>query len=148
MKEKKQKPSTTKPVGKSAKPSCRAERGKQPAPAELPAVRWVNQLLIRAIREGASDIHLESTREGLAARLRIDGVLHTVVAPGASQKDLKSEILSRIKAMFRIKGDAKLAPLDGRYRAIVDGRVVNFRTSITPTTCGEAVTIRVLDPGK
>jgi general secretion pathway protein E len=139
MKQKNQKPGAGKAAGRSQSPPTSAEKVKQSAP-EAPAVRWVNQLLIRAIRERASDIHVEPTREGLAVRYRIDGALHTVVTP---QKDMESAIVSRIKAMARIGAD-DAAP-DGRYGALVDGREVDFRVSIFPTTYGEAVVIRVLD---
>ena len=141
MKQKKQSPRAAKPAGKSEVPPPGDEKVKQPVPA-MTAERWVNQLLIRAIRERATDIHIEPTREGLSMRFRIDGVLHTVVAP---QKALASEILSRIKVMSRINVDEKQVPLDGRYGAIVDGREIDFRVSTFPTTYGEAAVIRVLD---
>jgi general secretion pathway protein E len=141
MKQKKQRPRAGKPAGKSERPPRNAEKGEKPAPA-MTAERWVNQLLIRAIIERASDIHIEPTREGLTVRFRTDGVLHTVVA---QQKDLASEILSRIKVMSRINVDEKQVPQDGRYGAIIDGREIDFRTSTFPTTYGEAAVIRVLD---
>jgi type II secretory ATPase GspE/PulE/Tfp pilus assembly ATPase PilB-like protein len=142
VKQKKQSPRTAKPAGKSEVPPTDDQEVKQPAP-ELPAVRWVNQLLIRAVRERASDIHVEQTREGLSARYRIDGVLHAVVAP---QKVPASEILSRIKAMARIS--AGESAQDGRYGALVDEREIDFRVSIFPTTYGESVVMRLLDRGR
>ena len=83
MKQKKQSAGTVKPAGKSAKPLRNAGTIKEPASAPL-AERWVNQLIIRATRDRASDIHIEPTSKGLTVRFRTDGVLHTVVAP---QKD-------------------------------------------------------------
>ena len=139
MKQKKQKPSAGKPAGKSQSPPTSTEKVKQPAPA-MTAERWVNQLIIRAARDRASDIHVEPTREGLTVRFRTDGVLHTVVAP---QKDLEPAIMSRIKAMSRIGAD-DVAP-DGRFGALIDGREVDFRVSLFPTTYGETVVMRILD---
>ena len=83
MKRMKQNPRAGKPAGKSRKPLSGAGRTRKPAPA-VPAERWVNQLIIRATRDRASDIHIEPTSKGLTVRFRTDGVLHTVVAP---QKD-------------------------------------------------------------
>jgi type II secretory ATPase GspE/PulE/Tfp pilus assembly ATPase PilB-like protein len=128
-----------KPAGKSEEPPRNGEEVKQPAP-ETTAARWVNQLILRAIRDRASDIHIEPTREGLLVRFRIDGVLHTVVG---RQKNMESAIVSRIKAMSRIGAD-DVAP-DGRYGAIIDGREIDFRVSIFPTTYGEAIVMRILD---
>jgi type II secretory ATPase GspE/PulE/Tfp pilus assembly ATPase PilB-like protein len=141
VKQKKQKPSAGRPAGKPQSPPRNAEKVKQPAPA-MTAERWVNQLIIRSIRERATDIHIEPTREGLTVRFRTDGVLHAVVM---APKDLASAIVSRIKVMSRINIDEKSVPQDGRYGAIVDGREIDFRTSIFPATYGEAVVMRILD---
>jgi len=110
--------------------------------SEAPVVRWVNQLIIRAIRDRASDIHIEPTREGLTVRFRIDGILHPVVAP---QKALQLAVVSRIKIMSRMNIAEKRVPQDGRYGAIIDGREVDFRVSTFPTTYGETVVMRILD---
>jgi len=139
VKQKKQSPRAAKPAVEPEAPPAGDEKVTQPAP-EPAAVRWVNQMIIRAVRERASDIHVEPTRDGLSVRFRVDGVLHTVVA---QQKNLEPEIVSRIKAMCRIGAD-EVAP-DGRYGALVDGREIDFRTSIFPTTYGEAVVMRILD---
>jgi type II secretory ATPase GspE/PulE/Tfp pilus assembly ATPase PilB-like protein len=110
--------------------------------SEAPVVRWVNQLIMRAIRERASDIHIEPTREGLTVRFRIDGILHPVVSP---QKALQLAVVSRIKIMSRMNIAEKRVPQDGRYGAIIDGREVDFRVSTFPTTYGETVVMRILD---
>ena len=110
--------------------------------SEAPVVRWVNQLIIRAIRERASDIHIEPTREGLTVRFRIDGILHPVVSP---QKALQLAVVSRIKIMSKMNIAEKRVPQDGRYGAIIDGREVDFRVSTFPTTYGETVVMRILD---
>ncbi len=110
--------------------------------SEAPVVRWVNQMIIRAVRERASDIHIEPTREGLSVRFRIDGILHPIVSP---KKALQLAVVSRIKIMSRMNIAEKRVPQDGRYGAIVDGREVDFRVSTFPSTYGETVVMRILD---
>lgn len=110
--------------------------------SEAPVVRWVNQMIIRAVRERASDIHIEPTREGLAVRFRIDGILHPIVSP---KKALQLAVTSRIKIMSRMNIAEKRVPQDGRYAAIVDGREIDFRVSTFPSTYGEKVVMRILD---
>ncbi|MFO7651736.1 MAG: GspE/PulE family protein [bacterium] len=110
--------------------------------SEAPVVRWVNQMIMRAVRERASDIHIEPTREGLQVRFRIDGILHPIVSP---KKALQLAVVSRIKIMSRMNIAEKRIPQDGRYGAIVDGREIDFRVSTFPTTYGETVVMRILD---
>ncbi|HTW91099.1 MAG TPA: GspE/PulE family protein [bacterium] len=110
--------------------------------SEAPVVRWVNQMIIRAVRERASDIHIEPTREGLTVRYRIDGILHPIVSP---KKALQLAVVSRIKIMSRMNIAEKRLPQDGRYGALVDGREIDFRVSTFPTTYGETVVMRILD---
>jgi len=110
--------------------------------SEAPVVRWVNQMIIRAVRERASDIHIEPTREGLTVRYRIDGILHPLVSP---KKALQLAVVSRIKIMSRMNIAEKRIPQDGRYGALVDGREIDFRVSTFPTTYGETVVMRILD---
>lgn len=124
-----------------------AEQGSEPrkleeAASEAPVVRWVNQMIIRAVRERASDIHIEPTREGLTVRFRIDGILQPIVSP---KKALQLAVVSRIKIMSRMNIAEKRVPQDGRYGAIVDGREIDFRVSTFPTTYGETVVMRILD---
>ncbi|MGQ9707448.1 MAG: GspE/PulE family protein [bacterium] len=110
--------------------------------SEAPVVRWVNQMIIRAVRERASDIHIEPTREGLRVRFRIDGILHPIISP---KKALQVAVVSRIKIMSRMNIAEKRVPQDGRYGAFVDGREIDFRVSTFPTTYGETVVMRILD---
>ncbi|MEO0091358.1 MAG: GspE/PulE family protein [candidate division WOR-3 bacterium] len=110
--------------------------------SEAPVVRWVNQMLIRAVRERASDIHIEPSRSGITVRFRIDGVLHPVTSP---PKKLELGVVSRIKIMSRMNIAEKRVPQDGRYGAIIDGREIDFRVSTFPTTYGETVVMRILD---
>ncbi len=110
--------------------------------SEAPVVRWVNQMIIRAVRERASDIHIEPTREGLSVRFRIDGLLHPIISP---KKALQLAVVSRIKIMSKMNIAEKRVPQDGRYGAIVDGREIDFRVSTFPSTYGETVVMRILD---
>ncbi|MFO7675638.1 MAG: GspE/PulE family protein [bacterium] len=127
--------------------SLAAEQGAAPTKleemaSEAPVVRWVNQMIIRAVRERASDIHIEPTREGLSVRYRIDGILHQIVSP---KKAMQLAVVSRIKIMSRMNIAEKRVPQDGRYGAIVDGREIDFRVSTFPSTYGETVVMRILD---
>lgn len=110
--------------------------------SEAPVVRWVNQMIIRAVRERASDIHIEPTREGLRVRFRIDGILHPIVSP---KKALQLAVVSRIKIMSKMNIAEKRVPQDGRYGALVDSREIDFRVSTFPSTYGETVVMRILD---
>ncbi|UCG43441.1 MAG: type II/IV secretion system protein [candidate division WOR-3 bacterium] len=110
--------------------------------SEAPVVRWVNQMIMRAVRERASDIHIEPTREGLTVRFRIDGILHPIISP---KKALQLAVVSRIKIMSRMNIAEKRVPQDGRYGAIVDTREIDFRVSTFPSTYGETVVMRILD---
>jgi type IV pilus assembly protein PilB len=127
--------------------SAAAEQGAAPGKleelaSEAPVVRWVNQMIMRAVRERASDIHIEPTREGLSVRFRIDGILHQIISP---KKAMQLAVVSRIKIMSRMNIAEKRVPQDGRYGAIVDGREIDFRVSTFPSTYGETVVMRILD---
>ena len=119
-----------------------APRKLEEAASEAPVVRWVNAMITRAVRERASDIHIEPTREGLTVRFRIDGILHGIVSP---KKALQLAVVSRIKIMSRMNIAEKRVPQDGRYGAVIDGREIDFRVSTFPTTYGETVVMRILD---
>ncbi|MFO7638235.1 MAG: GspE/PulE family protein [bacterium] len=124
-----------------------AEQGNEPRKleeqaSEAPVVRWVNQMIMRAVRERASDIHIEPTREGLSVRFRIDGILHQIISP---KKAMQLAVVSRIKIMSKMNIAEKRVPQDGRYGAIVDGREIDFRVSTFPSTYGETVVMRILD---
>jgi len=110
--------------------------------SEVPVVRWVNQILVQAVRDGASDIHIEPTRKGLTIRFRIDGLLHPIAPP---PRNMSLGIISRIKIMSQINIAEKRIPQDGRYGAIIDGREIDFRVSTFPTTYGETIVMRLLD---
>jgi type II secretory ATPase GspE/PulE/Tfp pilus assembly ATPase PilB-like protein len=110
--------------------------------SEEPVVRWVNRLLIKAVRERASDIHIEPKRNGSQVRFRIDGQLQPVVE---QDKNFHLPIVSRIKIMSKMNIAEKRLPQDGRYGAMIDKREIDFRVSTFPTNYGEAVVLRILD---
>ncbi|HEX2779377.1 MAG TPA: GspE/PulE family protein, partial [Gemmatimonadaceae bacterium] len=109
-----------------------------------PVVRYVNLLIRDAYDAGASDIHLEATRDGLAARFRLDGVLGP--APEAPSA-LHHAIVSRIKLLAELDIAERRRPQDGRIRVRVEARELDLRVSCVPTMFGESVVLRLLDRG-
>ena len=109
-----------------------------------PVIKLVHLLLRDAYDAGASDLHLEATREGLRARLRLDGVLTELPAPPAS---LAAGVISKLKLMAELDIAERRAPQDGRIRIAVDGRELDIRVSTVPTLFGESVVLRFLDRG-
>ncbi len=92
----------------------------------------------------ASDIHLESTREGLSARFRVDGVLTELPSP---PKGLQAAVVSRIKLLAELDIAERRAPQDGRIRVRLEERELDLRVSTVPTLYGESVVLRLLDRG-
>ena len=109
---------------------------------DAPIVRLINALLTQAVRDGASDIHIESFETRSVVRFRLDGVLRDVVEP---QKVLHGVIVSRIKIMARLDIAEKRMPQDGRITLRLAGRSVDIRVSTLPTAHGERVVMRLLD---
>ncbi len=109
---------------------------------DAPIVRLINALLTQAVRDGASDIHIEPFETRSVARLRIDGVLRDVLEP---QQALHPVIVSRIKIMAHLDIAEKRLPQDGRITLRVAGRPVDVRVSTLPTAHGERVVMRLLD---
>lgn len=109
-----------------------------------PVVKLVHLLLRDAYDAAASDLHLEATREGLRARLRLDGVLTELPSPPAS---LAAGVISKLKLMAELDIAERRAPQDGRIRIAVDGRELDIRVSTVPTLFGESVVLRFLDRG-
>jgi general secretion pathway protein E len=109
---------------------------------EAPIIRLVNHLLFRAIKERASDIHLEPFETEIVVRFRIDGVLYEVMKP---PKRFQSSIASRIKIMASLNIAEKRLPQDGRIRIKIAGKDIDIRTSVIPTAHGERVVMRLLD---
>ncbi len=109
---------------------------------DAPIVRLINALLTQAVREGASDIHVEPFETRSVVRFRLDGVLRDIVEP---QPVLHGVIVSRIKIMARLDIAEKRLPQDGRITLRLAGRPVDVRVSTLPTGHGERVVLRLLD---
>jgi len=108
-----------------------------------PIVRLTNSTLYDAYKARASDIHLESTTEGLRVKYRLDGVLSTVTEPKGSQT--AEQVISRIKVMAELDIAERRVPQDGRFKVSINGREVDFRVSIMPSIHGEDAVLRILD---
>jgi general secretion pathway protein E len=110
--------------------------------SEAPIIRLVNSILSQAVRDRASDIHLEPFERSLKVRYRIDGVLHEVLAP---PKRLQSAITSRLKIMADLNIAERRLPQDGRITIRVRNREIDIRVSVIPTAFGERLVLRLLD---
>jgi len=112
---------------------------------EAPVIRLVNTLISQALKERASDIHIEPFESNVLVRFRVDGVLHTVVTP---PKGVQAAMTSRIKVLSGMDIAEKRHPQDGRFRVRIAGREVDVRASVLPTAYGERVVLRLLDRGR
>ena len=106
-----------------------------------PTIRLVNSVLERAISENASDIHLEPREDGMVVRMRIDGMLHTILN---IPKSLQPSIVSRIKVMSNMDISERRLPQDGRTNVKLKNTDVDLRISTLPTIYGEKIVIRLL----
>jgi type II secretion system protein E len=110
---------------------------------EASIVRFVNQIIAEADRQGSTDIHFEPMEEELRIRYRIDGVLHKVDVPQQLNR-LKSAILSRLKVMANLDIAEKRMPMDGRIGIRLGGQDIDIRVSTMPTVYGESISLRLL----
>ncbi|RME61422.1 type II/IV secretion system protein [Candidatus Parcubacteria bacterium] len=110
---------------------------------EGPVIRIVADTLREAVNQKASDVHIEPQQNYLRVRFRVDGNLKQVAE---LPLELSGPVVSRIKVMSRLKIDETRIPQDGRFRADVFGREIDFRVSTFPTAMGEKVAVRILDP--
>ncbi|MGE7814182.1 GspE/PulE family protein [Pseudomonas sivasensis] len=108
-----------------------------------PVVRLVNSMLFDALQSRASDIHVETTPQGLVIKYRIDGVLQQMGQ--ASGLDMAEQALSRIKVLSELDIGERRVPQDGRFKMKIQGREVDFRVSIMPSIHGEDAVLRILD---
>jgi general secretion pathway protein E len=113
-------------------------------PNQAPIIRFVNSLLTQAIKDRASDIHIEPFEKELLVRFRIDGVLYEIVKP---PQRLQASIVSRVKIMAGLNIAEKRIPQDGRIRTRMAGREVDLRVSTLPVRHGERVVMRILEKG-
>ncbi len=107
-----------------------------------PIINLVNYFILQAIRQGASDIHIEPSRQYSVVRFRVDGQLREVLRP---RRDIHPAIVSRIKVMGKMDIAEHRLPQDGRLHVSVEGREIDLRISTLPTVLGEKVVLRVLD---
>jgi general secretion pathway protein E len=108
---------------------------------DAPIIRLVNSLLSQAIRERASDIHIEPFEKDVIARFRIDGILYNILT---IQKRYQASIASRVKIMSGLNIAEKRLPQDGGMRIKIGGKDVDIRVSIVPTAFGERIVLRLL----
>ncbi len=108
-------------------------------------VKLVNQIFADAVANDASDIHIEAREKDVVVRLRIDGVMHTIME---LPKTLHAQIVSRIKVISELNIAETRKPQDGKAKIIVNGADIDLRVSVLPTSYGEKVVIRILDKRK
>ena len=110
---------------------------------DAPITKMVAVILRHAVEGKASDVHIEPSEEKLRVRFRVDGILYTSIF---LPMNVHEAIVSRIKIMTNLKIDEKRKPQDGRFRANIDKRNIDFRIATFPTYYGEKVVLRILDP--
>jgi len=110
--------------------------------SESPVIRYVNYIIQNAVKEGASDIHIEPGEKKIKVRLRIDGILFESMNPPPS---MAAAITSRLKIMADLDISERRVPQDGRIRCVVGGRKLDLRVSSLPTGYGEKIVMRILD---
>jgi general secretion pathway protein E len=109
---------------------------------DAPIIKLINAMLSEAIKEAASDIHIETFETALSIRFRVDGVLREVLAPS---RKLAPLLVSRVKVMAKLDIAEKRIPQDGRISLRIGGRAVDVRVSTMPSSHGERVVMRILD---
>ena len=109
---------------------------------DAPIIRLLNAILQQAVKERASDIHIEPYERELDVRMRVDGILHRVLSP---PKIIQDALIARVKIMANLDIAEKRLPQDGRIRLLIGGRDIDIRVSIIPTTFGERAVLRLLD---
>jgi type IV pilus assembly protein PilB len=112
---------------------------------QSPVVKLVNYLLYNAVRENASDIHIEPDDKKLRVRYRVDGRLYERMNP---PYQMHSAIVSRIKIMAELDIAQRRLPQDGGIHVLMEGRPIDLRVSVMPANFGEKVVIRIIDPQK
>jgi len=111
---------------------------------DTPIVRFVNKVLLDAIKQGASDIHFEPYEKDYRVRFRTDGILHEVVKP---PRNLAPRLAARLKVMSQMDISERRIPQDGRIQMkLSKKRAIDFRVNTLPTMYGEKIVLRILDP--
>jgi type IV pilus assembly protein PilB len=112
---------------------------------DAPVVRLVNMLITQAMKDRASDIHIEPTEQDVKVRFRIDGVMQSVMNV---PKTVHPALVSRLKVLARLNIAERRIPQDGGFEMAVDGRTIDFRIATIPTIFGERAALRLLDKSK
>jgi general secretion pathway protein E/type IV pilus assembly protein PilB len=129
-------------AGDGTDPNLELPQGGDVKEDDAPIIRYVNSMIVDAIKRKASDIHLEPLEKRFRVRFRIDGVLQEMKGP---PKRLQAAIISRLKLMADASLAEKRIPQDGRIQAKSGGKDVDLRVSILPTVYGESIVMRILD---
>ncbi len=111
---------------------------------EAPVIKLVNLIIIQAVKDRTSDIHIEPEEGALKVRFRVDGILHEMFSP---PKHLEPALMSRIKVLSKMDISEKRKPQDGRFNLKIENRDIDMRVSSFPTIYGENIVIRILDRG-
>jgi type IV pilus assembly protein PilB len=112
--------------------------------ADAPAVKLINLVILRALKEKASDIHIEPGDAAIRIRLRVDGALHEILRPPSS---ILPALISRLKILAQLDIAERFAPQDGKFQIRFENRKIDFRLSILPVVGGEKAVLRILDAG-
>jgi len=113
--------------------------------SEAPIIKLVNNILFQAVKQGASDIHIEPFEKEIRVRYRIDGVMHDIMSP---PKRVQDSLASRLKIMAHLNIAEKRIPQDGRIAIKVADKAIDLRVSMLPTSFGERIVLRLLDKTK
>jgi general secretion pathway protein E len=113
--------------------------------SDAPIIKLVNVMLSQAVKDKASDIHIEPTQKGLKIRYRLDGILYDMISP---QKQIQAALISRIKVMADMNIAEKRLPQEGRIERRIGDKNIDIRVSTIPTAYGERVVLRLLDKTK
>ncbi|MDB5807147.1 MAG: pilB, partial [Betaproteobacteria bacterium] len=125
---------------------AKAEEASMPDVDDAPVVRFLQKILMDAIREGASDLHFEPYEKMYRIRYRVDGILKEVANPPLA---IKEKLAARIKVISRLDISEKRVPQDGRMKLVLSkNRAIDFRVSTLPTLFGEKIVMRILDPSQ
>jgi len=128
--------------GKDGQKDSLPEQGESEPQEEAPVIRIVNLVIKEALRQRASDIHIEPLEQGMRVRFRIDGILQDILT---IPKESKNAVGVRIKLMANLDITNTQTPQDGRFKMKVGKQEVDFRVSLLPTTFGQKIVMRVLD---
>ncbi len=109
---------------------------------QAPAVKAINGIILQALQNRASDIHMEATKDAFVIRNRVDGVLREAQRIGLN---LMPALMSRVKIMCKLNITERRLPQDGGFHILVEGREIDFRVAIAPSYYGEKVVMRILD---